>query len=214
MSGMGTLATCRITIEKSGKSGPVAAFLTDSDTYYRAVYDHLKGCPTCDPSVVLRAILERRETVQKFRGATSSGLIDLAMRYRKRWPDKVPEDLVRRFVVRGLSPAFDLGDKCVRIHFGFGSSWISGCGLLRGDDVVDAFLIAWGALAEKVPGTYEIAGPFLDAISRRAEAPRGTWAPPWQLRALVEMARMCRGRAVPPRDDLVRAALMMEVHGS
>lgn len=86
---------------KQTKVGPVSAFLKDSEHYYRAVFKHVKECGRCDPAEVLRGFLANRDA--RHRGQTSNLLIRMAEKYKRQFGDRVPDELVREFVVRGAT---------------------------------------------------------------------------------------------------------------
>lgn len=87
---------------KRGKTGPVRDFLADQDFYYQVVFNHVKDCKAgCAPDLVLERHLERRRTIKKFHGETTSGLCRWAKRYEK---IGASPDLVRRFFVLSANP--------------------------------------------------------------------------------------------------------------
>lgn len=111
------------------KVGPVSSFLKDSDHYYRAVWKHVKGCSRCDPAEVLRGFLANRDV--RHRGETTTLLIEMAEKYRRAMPDRVPAELVREFVVRGVCSWNAFEDRV---------------GSLSAEEIVrahDMYLIAW-----------------------------------------------------------------------
>ncbi len=83
------------------KVGPVSSFLKGSEHYYRAVWKHVKGCARCDPAEILRGFLANRDARQH--GQTSAMLIEMAEKYKRHFKDRIPDELVREFVVRGAS---------------------------------------------------------------------------------------------------------------
>lgn len=88
---------------KRGKEGPVRDFLVDQDSYYREVFNHVRECRAgCTPDLVLEKYLERRASVRKFKGETSSGLCDLAERYERIGASPA---LVRQFFIRSADAA-------------------------------------------------------------------------------------------------------------
>lgn len=92
---------------KVSKTGPVRDFLKDSEHYYRAVWRHVRGCGACDPKEVLDGFLENRKT--RHFGQTSSLLVAMAEKYQKGFPLRIPNSLVREYVVRAMSswPTFE-----------------------------------------------------------------------------------------------------------
>lgn len=92
---------------KVSKTGPVRDFLKDSEHYYRAVWMHVRGCGACDPKEVLDGFLENRKT--RHFGQTSSLLVAMAEKYQKGFPLRIPNSLVREYVVRAMSswPTFE-----------------------------------------------------------------------------------------------------------
>lgn len=88
---------------KRGKTGPVRDFIADQDFYYQLVFNHVsRDCTAgCAPDEVLRRYLERRLTIRKFHGETTSGLCRWARRYEK---IGASPDLVRRFFVLSANP--------------------------------------------------------------------------------------------------------------
>lgn len=85
---------------ESSVVGPVHRFLRDSDFYYRAVFSHLKRCEKCDPKEALDGYLENR--VRKHSGETNRTLVEMAEKYRRHFPDRIPEALVREFILRSM----------------------------------------------------------------------------------------------------------------
>jgi len=81
--------------------GPVSSFLRDSETYYRAIWKHARMCDRCDPAEILRGFLAKRDA--RHRGQTSTILVEMAEKYRRAMPDRVPAELVREFVIRGVT---------------------------------------------------------------------------------------------------------------
>ena len=86
---------------KHSKTKPVSDFLRDSYVYYRAVFKHLKSCGKCDPQEALEGFLKNRAGKQ--RGLTSGMLVKMAERYRKAFPDRVSEKIVKEFTIRSLN---------------------------------------------------------------------------------------------------------------
>ncbi len=86
---------------KISKTGPLRDFLRDSDHYYRAVWKHARTCVVCDPAEILDGFLENRK--KKHFGQTSSLLVSMAEKYRRKIPDRVPEAVVREYVIRSMS---------------------------------------------------------------------------------------------------------------
>jgi hypothetical protein len=81
--------------------GPVSSFLKDSELYYSAVWKHIKVCGRCDPAEILRGFLANRDA--RHRGQTSTLLVEMAEKYGRAMPDRVPAGLVREFVIRGMT---------------------------------------------------------------------------------------------------------------
>jgi hypothetical protein len=81
----------------------VREFLVDNVYYYTAVTKHLRECKVCDPIDCLQVYLDRRKTMPRFEGKTSSSLATLAIRFdrilRKRG-SQVPPDMLAEFVWR------------------------------------------------------------------------------------------------------------------
>lgn len=111
------------------KTGPVSSFLKDSEHYYRAVWKHVKECPRCDPAEILRGFLANRDARQ--RGQTSTLLVEMAEKYRRHFKDRIPDDLIREFVIRAATSweAFEdrvatlSSEEIVRAHDMYVSAW-------------------------------------------------------------------------------------------
>lgn len=89
---------------KRNKTAPLREFLTDSDYYYRLVFNHVNAsCERgwCTPDAVLAVYLRRRMEMAKFHGETSSGLCQLALRYEGIGASPA---LVRQFFMRAGFP--------------------------------------------------------------------------------------------------------------
>ncbi len=103
---------CTITIPAGGshgsprtdRTGPLSQFITDNEVHYRAISKHLKECGTCDPREILERFLENRFV--RMHGRTSGLLVRMAVAYRKKFADRVPEETLRTFIVRGLGTDF------------------------------------------------------------------------------------------------------------
>jgi len=88
---------------KADKEGPVSDFLVDNSVYYTAIRKHIRDCGTCDPAEFLQTYLRRRIQIPKFKGQTSSGLVDNALQYEKIASKKgvtLPGGLVNAFIWR------------------------------------------------------------------------------------------------------------------
>ncbi len=83
----------------------VSRFIRDSDYYYRAVYNHMKECTVCDPEEAILGYLENR--LRRMFGRTSGGLVELARRYRKKFPDRVRPEIPALFLERSLGSDLD-----------------------------------------------------------------------------------------------------------
>lgn len=83
----------------------VSRFIRDSDYYYRAVYNHMKECTVCDPEEAILGYLENR--LRRMFGRTSGGLVKLARRYRKKFPDRVRPEIPALFLERSLGSDWD-----------------------------------------------------------------------------------------------------------
>lgn len=81
-------------------SAAVSDLLTDLTGYYGAVFRHVMACERCDPGEVLRRYVARRDSLRKFRGMTSKGLCELALRYERDPRKDVPRELVDEFFIR------------------------------------------------------------------------------------------------------------------
>ncbi len=81
--------------------GPVSSFLKDSEIYYRAIWKHVRACGRCDPAEVLRGFLANRDA--RHHGKTSTILIEMAEKYKRAMPDRVPDELVREYVIRSAT---------------------------------------------------------------------------------------------------------------
>ncbi len=79
---------------------PVREFLRSSDYYYKAVLNHIRGCGRCDPAEALQGFIDNRE--ERCDGLVSGTLVEMAERYWKLFPGRVPEALIAEFVVRSL----------------------------------------------------------------------------------------------------------------
>lgn len=75
---------------------PVSGFLRDSIRYYSAVFQHLKNCSMCNPKEALEGFFANRAG----RSMTST-IIDMAVKYKREFPDQIPDQLVSDFIVRG-----------------------------------------------------------------------------------------------------------------
>lgn len=81
--------------------GPVSSFLKDSEIYYRAVWKHSKSCDKCDPAEILRGFLANRDV--RHRGQTTTLLVEMAEKYRRAMPGRVPAELVREYIIRSVT---------------------------------------------------------------------------------------------------------------
>jgi hypothetical protein len=81
----------------SVSEGPVSRFIRDSEDYYKAVEKHLRECTVCDPEEALRRFLKNRE--ERFDGKMSGLLLEMAKRYKRRFKDRIPDELVQAFKV-------------------------------------------------------------------------------------------------------------------
>lgn len=98
---------------KLTKVGPVHDFLKDSEHYYRAVWKHVKECGTCDPADVLRGFLANRDARQF--GQTSTMLVEMAEKYRRHFGERIPEELVREFIIRSATSWETFEDRISRL---------------------------------------------------------------------------------------------------
>ncbi len=75
----------------------MSRFIRDSEDYYKAVEKHLKECTVCDPEEALRGFLKNRE--ERFDGKMSGLLLEMAKRYKRKFKDRIPDELVQSFRV-------------------------------------------------------------------------------------------------------------------
>lgn len=75
--------------------GPVSRFIRDSEDYYKAVEAHLRKCRRCDPAEALSGFMKNRRA--RFDGKVSGLLYNMAMRYGRKFGDRIPEGLIREF---------------------------------------------------------------------------------------------------------------------
>ncbi len=104
------LQSCRLSVKGNGcgghgnfvhdQEGPLERFIVDNQKVYAVVFKHLKTCKDCDPAEVLTKYLERRLSMDKFEGKTSEGLVKLALRYKKQFKDRIPDELVQKFIMK------------------------------------------------------------------------------------------------------------------
>jgi len=81
----GETLNCTITVKKKGRlkkdwTGTIKEAIKDWDTFYRAVFNHVKNCDKCDANEVLQAYWQLRQK-PKHKGRTSAGLAKLACQY-------------------------------------------------------------------------------------------------------------------------------------
>jgi hypothetical protein len=92
---------------RKAKTGPISGFIVDLDGVYKAVFKHVAGCAKCDAGEALQAYLDNRTEKGKksdHGGATSNGLIKLALKYEIAKPHQVPASLVNEFLLRSGDP--------------------------------------------------------------------------------------------------------------
>lgn len=68
---------------RSDRTAPLQDFLVDNQYFYTLIKQHLRTCSVCDPIAVLEYYLNRRRSIPKFKGATSSGLVRLIDSYQR-----------------------------------------------------------------------------------------------------------------------------------
>ena len=91
---------------KTDQTRTIRDFIVDNTVVYPKVLGHLKDCDKCDPVEVLKAYLERRVREPKFKGMTSNGLVDLALKYERLFKKKRIQydvELVNEFLWRSHS---------------------------------------------------------------------------------------------------------------
>jgi hypothetical protein len=84
---------------------PVREFLRNSDHYYRAVTQHLRKCDICEPAEALLGFLENRKI--KNHGMVSNTLMEMAERYQKIFPGRIPDEIIREYTTRSLDNGID-----------------------------------------------------------------------------------------------------------
>lgn len=89
----------------------VEDLLQHSNRTYSVVYNHMKVCSVCDPTMPLREYLSSRINEKKFNGTSSVGLVNLALKYERLFKKKnidYPVSLINEFLWReSLSTIFE-----------------------------------------------------------------------------------------------------------
>lgn len=132
---------------KKDRTKPLHEFLVDNQVLYRAVTQHLKDCSVCKIGDVLAEYRRRRVMTPKFKGQSSTGLVNRAIileRLAKKKKEVLPEGLVNELIWRG-------GPYAVLEH----SSRLS----VR--EKVQAFQIQPGFLPEKLSPTDKFLGELV-----------------------------------------------------
>jgi hypothetical protein len=81
------------------REGPLKEFIVDNQFFYSAVFKHVLECDACSPEEVLKEYLNRRIHLSKFKGVTSTGLVKLSLKYKKKFPH-IDSNLVREIIIR------------------------------------------------------------------------------------------------------------------
>src|SRR3990172_7678026 len=85
---------------KKDRTGPVREFVVNNQLFYTAVFNHIKNCGKCNPAEAVQLYFKSRFDEDGQELGTTDILCKLISRYKKRFPDKISDEVVKNFYYR------------------------------------------------------------------------------------------------------------------
>jgi hypothetical protein len=82
------------------RTATVRELIVDDERIYKIVKNHVFNCDKCDPALVIKAYLDRRKNMLKFNGFTSATLVKLVLQYKRKFGNKISDEILREFIWR------------------------------------------------------------------------------------------------------------------